>query len=528
MQPKNSIRRKPAFPDGMLIVLGVIILCVIVTWFIPSGQYDRILDASGRQIVDPNSFHYIESEKISLLRIPHFIVEGTIAQAEMIFFLLTIGGCYEIVMHTGVLQAIIARMAKWKVRDMAFILVFTLVFAVIAAPAGGVVSFIGFAPIFVMIARAMGYDALVGVSLVLLGGAVGAAAGPITPFTTGVAQGIAELPLYSGLSYRIICMLVLWIVTALFIARYAKKVRLDPSKSYVYDLEQVQKNQEVEKHYDTDLSARQIAILVIFILGLCLIIYGSLRLNWGNRVHMQIYLCMSVILAIVGKFNPNETVRVFVRGAKGMLAAALVLGLSRSISMILDEALVLDTVIYGCAAILNGLPTLLRGPAMLIANTVVNVFIISGSGQAAAVMPVFIPVADLVGLTRQTAVLAFNFGDGFFPEFGINGKKAFQPLGMAFHHISHIIIVQGHESLIIPIPSLHDKAVNTGFVCAFQSFLGVGPGLLGPLAVFRLLCEKGKPVVPGSVFLPVLIDLRGKEMDMAVPDLKIMHGRSSP
>ena len=86
MQPKNSIRRKPAFPDGMLIVLGVIILCVIVTWFIPSGQYDRILDASGRQIVDPNSFHYIESEKISLLRIPHFIVEGTIAQAEMIFF----------------------------------------------------------------------------------------------------------------------------------------------------------------------------------------------------------------------------------------------------------------------------------------------------------------------------------------------------------------------------------------------------------------------------------------------------------
>ena len=95
MQPKNSIRRKPAFPDGMLIVLGVIILCVIVTWFIPSGQYDRILDASGRQIVDPNSFHYIESEKISLLRIPHFIVEGTIAQAEMIFFLLTIGGCYE-------------------------------------------------------------------------------------------------------------------------------------------------------------------------------------------------------------------------------------------------------------------------------------------------------------------------------------------------------------------------------------------------------------------------------------------------
>ena len=232
MQPKNSIRRKPAFPDGMLIVLGVIILCVIVTWFIPSGQYDRILDASGRQIVDPNSFHYIESEKISLLRIPHFIVEGTIAQAEMIFFLLTIGGCYEIVMHTGVLQAIIARMAKWKVRDMAFILVFTLVFAVIAAPAGGVVSFIGFAPIFVMIARAMGYDALVGVSLVLLGGAVGAAAGPITPFTTGVAQGIAELPLYSGLSYRIICMLVLWIVTALFIARYAKKVRLDPSKSY--------------------------------------------------------------------------------------------------------------------------------------------------------------------------------------------------------------------------------------------------------------------------------------------------------
>ena len=348
MQPKNSIRRKPAFPDGMLIVLGVIILCVIVTWFIPSGQYDRILDASGRQIVDPNSFHYIESEKISLLRIPHFIVEGTIAQAEMIFFLLTIGGCYEIVMHTGVLQAIIARMAKWKVRDMAFILVFTLVFAVIAAPAGGVVAFIGFAPIFVMIARAMGYDALVGVSLVLLGGAVGAAAGPITPFTTGVAQGIAELPLYSGLSYRIICMLVLWIVTALFIARYAKKVRLDPSKSYVYDLEQVQKNQEVEKHYDTDLSAQQIAILVIFILGLCLIIYGSLRLNWGNRVHMQIYLCMSVILAIVGKFNPNETVRVFVRGAKGMLAAALVLGLSRSISMILDEALVLDTVIYGC------------------------------------------------------------------------------------------------------------------------------------------------------------------------------------
>ena len=410
---RSNLTKKMQFPDGMLIVLGVIVLCVIITWFIPAGEYARIESATGRQIVDPDSFKFIESSKISLLSIPRFIVNATIAQAEMIFFLLTIGGCYEIVIHTGVLQAIISRMTKWKVRDMAFVLIFTLVFAIIAAPAGGVVSFIGFAPIFVMIARAMGYDALVGVSLVLLGGAVGCAAGPITPFTTGVAQEIAELPLYSGLGYRVICLLVLWIITALFIVRYARKIREDPSKSLVYELEQEEKNAEVQNNYSDKISPRQISILIIFILGLCLIIYGSLELGWGNRVHMQVYLYLTVILAIVGGLNPNETVRVFIKGAKGMLAAVLVLGLSRAIGMILDEAHVLDTVIYGCALMLNSLPSLLRGPALLIANTIVNIFIVSGSGQAAAVMPVFIPVADLVGLTRQTAVLAFNFGDGF-------------------------------------------------------------------------------------------------------------------
>lgn len=411
---ESKAGKKFEFPHGMLIIIGVIVLCVILTWIIPAGQYERVLnEATGRKVVDPSSFHFMENEKISLLSVPKFIADATIAQAEMIFFLLTIGGTYELVMRTGVLQTLIAKLSKKKFQDEIFILIFTLVFAVIAAPAGGVVSFIGFAPIFVMISRAMGYDAIVGVSLVLLGGAVGCAAGPITPFTTGVAQEIAELPMYSGLGYRLVVMAVLWLVTAFGIARYAKKIRQDPARSIVYDLEVAQKHLRVENNYNDKLTGRQLAVLGVFIAGLVFIIYGSLRYGWGNRVQMQVYLYMSLFVALLAGMRPNEAVEIFIKGTQGMLGAVLVLGLSRAISMVLDTAMVLDTVIYGCAQMLNAMPMLLRGPMMLVANTVVNFFIISGSGQAAAVMPVFIPVADLVGITRQTAVLSFNFGDGF-------------------------------------------------------------------------------------------------------------------
>ena len=225
---------------------------------------------------------------------------------------------------------------------------------------------------------------------------------------------IAGLPLYSGVGYRFICFAVFYVITNIYLIRYALKIQKHPELSPMYELD---KTSEFRDAADLDsfgkLDARKILIMLVFFASLILIVYGGIKLDWDMSETASVFLALAVIEGVLGGFGPSAISKEFLEGCKKMLGAAFIIGMAQAISSIMNAGHITDTVVHALANGLNFVPTILLGPAMLLANTIINVFLTSGSGQAAAVIPILAPLADLVGVTRQTAILSFNFGDGF-------------------------------------------------------------------------------------------------------------------
>ena len=294
-----------------------------------------------------------------------------------------------------------------------FIPILTLVFTAIGT-SQGVNLFIPFVPITLMLSYALGLDSIVGVGIILLGGAIGFSTGTLQINTTLVAQEIAGLQPYSGIGYRFVCLVVFYVITNAYLIRYAMKIQKDPQLSPMYELDQ---QNEMKNNADLDsfgtMTWRRWAILAVVVGALGLIVYGGLNLDWEMANFAAMFLWLTVIVGLLDKKGPSAIAKGLVVGCKTMLGAALIIGLARAIAAVLSAGGIIDTIVYAMAGVLNVVPSFLQAPVMFLLNIVINCFITSGSGQAAVVMPLFLPVADLVGMTRQTAILAFNFGDGF-------------------------------------------------------------------------------------------------------------------
>ena len=397
------------------VIIGIIILfAVLLTWIIPAGSYTRFENEAGIKVIDPNDFNYIDKTPVNPLEIPLYIVKAFIKRIDLMLVIMFAGGAFHILTKTGALHAVVAKMAKiFSTRVYLFLPILTLVFGLICTTQG-VNLFIAFAPIMVMMAFAMGLDSITGASIILLGGAIGFSTGPLNINTTIVAQKIAGLPLYSGVGYRFICFAVFYVITNIYLIRYALKIQKHPELSPMYEID---KTSEFRNAADLDsfgkLDARKILIMLVFFASLILIVYGGIKLDWDMSETASVFLALAVIEGVLGGFGPSAISKEFLEGCKKMLGAAFIIGMAQAISSIMNAGHITDTVVHALANGLNFVPTILLGPAMLLANTIINVFLTSGSGQAAAVIPILAPLADLVGVTRQTAILSFNFGDGF-------------------------------------------------------------------------------------------------------------------
>ena len=233
-------KKKKAFkmPHTLVIIFMIIFAAVLFTWVVPSGAYVRFEDAvTGRNLIDPESFHYVENTPVNPLNIMNYVIDGFMDAADLIFMLMFAGGAFHLITESGALQASIAKVArKFSNRFYIFIPMLTLIFTLIATNQG-VNLFIPFVPITVMLSFALGLDSLVGVSIILLGGAVGFSTGTLQTSTTLLAQEIAGLVPFSGIWYRAICLVVFWVVTNLFLIRYAMKIKKNPQLSPMYDLD---------------------------------------------------------------------------------------------------------------------------------------------------------------------------------------------------------------------------------------------------------------------------------------------------
>ena len=403
--------KKMEIPHSLFIIVFVMLLACVLTYIIPAGSYSRIKSVTGQTIVNPTSFHYITQKPVNPLKILDYIYPGLVKASKIIFALMCAGGGLGILLDTNALQGAAGTLSqKVKGKEWVVVSAIMVIFALICIPAG-FNSWIPFAAVGLVISKALGFDAIVGVAMIMLGGAVGFSCGAMNLSNTGTAQTIAELPIFSGMGYRLFCMIPFLIVTVLYVVRYALKVKADPTKSYVYGIDLGLEQLNLD-HIPT-FEKKHIPVSIAIIISLAYMIYQGVLGKLSLQLCGTLFIYMGFFAGLAGRMHPNQMCKSFVKGAKGMAGTAMMIGFAYGITLIINKGSIMDTIVFNLAHILNYVPRIFQAPAMFLMHVVINFFITSGSGQAATTMPIMVPVADLVGMSRQTAVLAFNFGDGF-------------------------------------------------------------------------------------------------------------------
>ncbi|MCQ4923872.1 TIGR00366 family protein [Tissierella carlieri] len=412
---ESAKKKKFKVPHTYVILFSVIIIMSILTYVIPAGEFDRVKDeATGRTLVSPDSFHNVEQNPIKPFALVQAVPRGMEDAAQIIFFIFIVGGAFQIITATGTIEAGIGRLAKrLNGKENLMIPIFMVIFGIGGATFGMAEETIVFVPIGIALARALGFDAITGTAMITLGAACGFNSGFMNPFSVGVAQGIAELPLFSGIIMRIIIFVVLLIITAIYIIRYAEKVKKDSSKSVVAELELEERGKIIDLNNVPTMRVHHNIILLTVIAGFAVIITGVFKFDWYILEIGSTFLAMGVISGLIGGLGPSKIAQEFVVGAKSIAFGALVVGVARGILIVMKDGLIIDSIVYGLAKAIQILPKSISVIGMYIVQVIINFFIPSGSGQAAATMPIMVPLSDLLGITRQTAVMAFQFGDGF-------------------------------------------------------------------------------------------------------------------
>lgn len=409
--------RKLRVPHTYTILISLMIIAAILSWILPAGEFVR-MEVDGRSIIDPDSFTVIARNGQGIFDLLKSVPEGFARAQNIAFFLFVTGGSFHMINQSGMVESGLSTVVT-KLRGYERLVIPVVLF--ILGIAGGTIGLaeetIVFIAIGVALARAIGYDSLVGMGIISLGAAIGFSSGFMNPFSVGVAQSIADLPLFSGMPLRLAIFIVLWLVTAGYITWYGERVKSDLSNSIVYQEELAAREDPntpaLAAAEENEMTTRQKLIAVVFIGGFIIIAYGVIRHGWFITEIGATFLGMGILSGLIDGNAPGELADAFITGAKDMMYAALIVGLAQSLVVILENGYILDTMIYYVSNSISILPSSLAAVGIYFVQIIINFFIVSGSGQAAVTMPIMVPLADSLGVTRQTAVLAFQLGDGF-------------------------------------------------------------------------------------------------------------------
>lgn len=398
-------------PHVFALMFIITIIMAILTWVIPAGEYERI-KVGERTVVVADSFKVVDSNPQGFWQIFDAVVKGWIQSASMIFMVFFVGGAIKILEETGTIRIGMNRIVH-KLKGKEFLAVAIIMILMSIGGATGVFAnpVIALIPLGILLAKGLGYDSVVGFAIIYLGSYAGFNVGWGNVFTVGIAHEIAELPMFSGFGVRVLFHIVNVALCIGFVYLYARKIKTDPAKSLLFSAEEaVEEKNHFEEQESMDL--RHILCTIIVFFGFGMIIYGSLELKWGINHYSVVFFMMAVFCGLIGGLGLNGTASNFVKGAAGLTYAALVIGMARGISVVMTDGKIIDTVVYYISLPVAKFGPVIGANIMFFANTVLNFFIPSGSGQAVTVMPIMVPLADLTGITRQVAVQAFQFGDG--------------------------------------------------------------------------------------------------------------------
>jgi uncharacterized ion transporter superfamily protein YfcC len=400
-------RRRFRVPNTLVLLFSMIVVALLLTYLLPAGAYERV----DRQVV-PGSFALVDDPPtLSPLVVFTAIPRGLAAAAEIIFFVFIIGGTFAVLRATGAIDAFLAAaLRRLGHRPIWLILGGVIVFMAGSSTIGMAEEFLPFVPILVALALALGYDAITGVAIVTIGYAVGYGIATINPFTVLIAQDVAGLAPGSGMGYRLALALVFVPVGVHHVWRYAARVKADPAASLVAD-----SPPPAMERPDTSagVTRTHVVVFATLIAALALLVWGLTQWGWYLVEMSALFAALAVVLLIVARMSPDRAATIFGVGASELTFTALLIGFARAIQVVLDDGQVIDTIVHGLSVPLQALGPSLAAIGMLVVQSMTNLFIPSGSGQAFVTMPIMAPLADVVGLERQVAVLAYQFGDGF-------------------------------------------------------------------------------------------------------------------
>jgi len=415
----NGKTQKKGFhmPHVFIILLVIMLFVVLLSYMIPSGSYERIEDSSGITVINPDTFQYVENETpITFMDYFEAIYTGFVNGATIMGTLFISSGVIYLLEVSGAFGAGINMiLKKTKGREFSVVCIFYTIFVVFGVLGYGEAAY-PFYPLAVTIGFALGYDRMVGTALAIVGSTVGFTSGLMNTFTTGVAQQIVGLPLFSGIGFRAAGLVVFYIIGLIGLYTYCRKIKKNPTLSL---MSEEYMNQKQEDHTEgmEEMNIRRALGLLVF-LGIIIVQgFGCIRLGWSFAQIAAIYVIMGILLSIIFRFGPSEACQLFCKGAVRVFAAAFAVGLAQSVVVLMNQACIMDTIVHGMSQLLENRSAILALLIIFVFVTLFNFLVVSGSGKAVIIMPILQPLGKILNINQQVLVLTYQYGDGITNSF---------------------------------------------------------------------------------------------------------------
>jgi len=391
---------KLELPHPLILLLGAVLVAAVLTWTLPAGEYNRRDDeATGRRVVEAGTYHSVERAPVGPFAAIVAVPRGFVEAADVIALVLFVGGAWVVVDRLGTLTRLVAGLVRrFRRRGLWAIPVVSLFFASMGALENMQEEIIALVPVLLVLGRGLGVDAVTVVAMSAGAAMIGSAFGPTNPFQAGIAMKLAELPPVSGAALRLamfVAGVALWIAWTL---RYAVRTREGTG--------------DANAELTAAATRKDLAIFLLVVSPMAAYVYGALVWGWGFNQLSAGFFIAGVMAGVAGGLGLGGTTVAYLEGMQSLLPAAVLIGVARSISVVLGDGHVIDTILHGLASPLGDVPATLAAVLMIPVHAIIHVFVPSVSGQAVLTMPVLVPLSDLLGLSRQVTVLAYQTGAG--------------------------------------------------------------------------------------------------------------------
>jgi uncharacterized ion transporter superfamily protein YfcC len=393
-------------PHPVVLLGAAVVVAAILTWIIPAGQYDRRDDpATGRRIVVAGTFHPVERAPVGPFATAVAIPRGFIAGADVIFLVLLVGGAWVVVDRLGTLPAVVGWLVdRFANRGLLVIPIVAIFFGTMGALENMLEEIIPLVPVLMILGAGIGVDGITVVAMSLGAAMVGSTFGPTNPFQAGIALKLAQLPPLGRGGLRLASLIAGLAVWIAFTMIHAARTRTAPRME--------RPSAETANGRGPVMNGRHALVLAIIVSPFAAYVYGALKLDWGLNELSGAFLVAGLVAGLVGGFSMTKTVETYLDGMVTVLSAACMVGIARSISLVLDDGRVVDTILHALVTPLARVPSFVAVLLMVPFQALLHIAVPSVSGQAVLTMPLFAPIADLLGFSREAVVLAYQTGAG--------------------------------------------------------------------------------------------------------------------